>query len=92
MELIAQYGLALVFVNVLLERAGLPLPATPTLLICGSFGGHRPALRLVHFRPGTARLRHWRHRLVPGGPLLRSAGDEVSLPRLPVTGFLRTHH
>jgi membrane protein DedA with SNARE-associated domain/rhodanese-related sulfurtransferase len=36
MELIAQYGLALVFVNVLLERAGLPLPATPTLLICGT--------------------------------------------------------
>jgi membrane protein DedA with SNARE-associated domain/rhodanese-related sulfurtransferase len=36
MELIAQYGLTLVFVNVLLERAGLPLPATPTLLICGA--------------------------------------------------------
>lgn len=36
MELIAEYGLALVFVNVLLERAGLPLPATPTLLICGA--------------------------------------------------------
>ena len=37
MELIEQYGLALVFVNVLLERAGLPLPATPTLLVCGAF-------------------------------------------------------
>ena len=37
MDLIAQYGLALVFVNVLLERAGLPLPATPTLLVCGAF-------------------------------------------------------
>lgn len=36
MELIAQYGLVLVFVNVLLERAGLPLPATPTLLVCGA--------------------------------------------------------
>lgn len=36
MELIAEYGLVLVFVNVLLERAGLPLPATPTLLICGA--------------------------------------------------------
>lgn len=36
LELIAQYGLALVFVNVLLERAGLPLPATPTVLICGA--------------------------------------------------------
>jgi membrane protein DedA with SNARE-associated domain/rhodanese-related sulfurtransferase len=35
-ELIAEYGLALVFVNVLLERAGLPLPATPTLIICGA--------------------------------------------------------
>ena len=37
MDLIAQYGLTLVFVNVLLERAGLPLPATPTLLVCGAF-------------------------------------------------------
>lgn len=36
MGLIAQYGLELVFVNVLLERAGLPLPATPTLVICGA--------------------------------------------------------
>ncbi len=36
MELIAHFGLALVFVNVLLERAGLPLPATPTLLVCGA--------------------------------------------------------
>lgn len=35
-ELIAEYGLLLVFVNVLLERAGLPLPATPTLLVCGA--------------------------------------------------------
>ncbi len=46
MELIAQYGLALVFVNVLLERAGLPLPATPTLLICGA-------------RAATGRLSAW---------------------------------
>jgi len=36
-ELIEQYGLTLVFVNVLLERAGLPLPATPTLLVCGAW-------------------------------------------------------
>jgi membrane protein DedA with SNARE-associated domain/rhodanese-related sulfurtransferase len=36
LELITEYGLVLVFVNVLLERAGLPLPATPTLLVCGA--------------------------------------------------------
>jgi membrane protein DedA with SNARE-associated domain/rhodanese-related sulfurtransferase len=35
-ELIAEYGLLLVFLNVLLERAGLPLPATPTLIVCGA--------------------------------------------------------
>jgi membrane protein DedA with SNARE-associated domain/rhodanese-related sulfurtransferase len=37
MDLIIEYGLALVFVNVLLERVGLPLPATPTLVISGAF-------------------------------------------------------
>jgi membrane protein DedA with SNARE-associated domain/rhodanese-related sulfurtransferase len=35
-ELITQYGLLLIFANVLLERAGLPLPAMPTLLVAGS--------------------------------------------------------
>ncbi|HEV7715335.1 MAG TPA: rhodanese-like domain-containing protein [Steroidobacteraceae bacterium] len=35
-ELIAQYGLALVFANVLAERAGLPLPAMPTLVVAGA--------------------------------------------------------
>lgn len=35
-DLIRHYGLALVFANVLLERAGLPLPAMPTLLLCGA--------------------------------------------------------
>ena len=35
-ELIAQYGLALIFANVLAERAGLPLPAMPTLIFAGA--------------------------------------------------------
>lgn len=35
-ELIAQYGLALIFANVLAERAGLPLPAMPTLIVAGA--------------------------------------------------------
>ena len=37
--LITDYGLALVFTNVLLERAGLPLPAMPLLLVCGALVG-----------------------------------------------------
>ena len=35
-RLIAQYGLALVFANVLVEQIGLPLPAIPTLVIAGA--------------------------------------------------------
>ena len=34
--LVAQYGLLLVFVNVLLEQAGIPLPAVPTLMVAGA--------------------------------------------------------
>lgn len=36
MNLFAQYGLLLVFANVLLAQAGLPLPALPTLIVAGA--------------------------------------------------------
>lgn len=36
---VSEYGVLLVFVNVLLERLGLPLPATPTLLVAGALAG-----------------------------------------------------
>jgi len=35
-RLIAQYGLAFVFANVLLEQIGLPIPAVPTLIVAGA--------------------------------------------------------
>jgi membrane protein DedA with SNARE-associated domain/rhodanese-related sulfurtransferase len=35
-ELIEQYGLVLIFANVLAERVGLPLPAMPTLIFGGA--------------------------------------------------------
>jgi membrane protein DedA with SNARE-associated domain/rhodanese-related sulfurtransferase len=34
--LITQYGLALVFVNVLMQQMGLPIPALPTLIVAGA--------------------------------------------------------
>ena len=44
--LIAEYGLALVFANVLLEQLGIPVPATPTLFVTGAIaaGGTTSAL------------------------------------------------
>src|ERR1700682_1621489 len=35
-HLIAQYGLALVFLNVLVEQICLPVPAVPTLIVAGA--------------------------------------------------------
>src|SRR5260221_8110374 len=35
-DLITQYGIAVVFVNVLLAQVGLPVPAVPTLIIAGA--------------------------------------------------------
>lgn len=48
-ELIAEYGLLLVFINVLVEQAGLPLPAVPTLVVAGalSSSGRLPLVELV---------------------------------------------
>src|SRR5258706_6669550 len=36
MDLLAQYGLALVFLNVFLVQAGAPVPAVPTLMVAGA--------------------------------------------------------
>ena len=35
-SLLGQYGLALVFANVLIEQMGLPVPAVPTLVVAGA--------------------------------------------------------
>src|SRR5437016_12765252 len=34
--LLSQYGLAIVFANVLIEQLGIPVPAVPTLVIAGA--------------------------------------------------------
>ena len=41
----APFGLSLIFLNVLLEQLGLPLPAVPTLIIAGALAanGRLPA-------------------------------------------------
>ena len=35
-SLLAQYGLALVFINVLIHQAGIPVPAVPLLVVTGA--------------------------------------------------------
>jgi len=45
--LLAQHGVALVFINVLLTQLGLPLPAIPTMILAGALaaGGHLSVLQ-----------------------------------------------
>jgi len=38
--LLAQYGLILVFLNVLVEQAGVPVPAVPTLVVAGALSAN----------------------------------------------------
>ena len=38
--IISQYGLAVVFGNVLLEQLGVPLPAIPTLVMAGALAAN----------------------------------------------------
>ena len=47
--LLAEYGLLLVFLNVLIEQAGLPLPAVPTLVVAGALasGGQLPLVGVL---------------------------------------------
>lgn len=47
--LIARYGLLVVFLNVLIEQAGVPVPAVPTLIVAGALaaGGKLPLLAVV---------------------------------------------
>src|SRR5215472_13847627 len=47
--LVQQYGLGLVFINVLALQAGLPLPAYPTLIVAGAYAatGGSPVWQLV---------------------------------------------
>src|SRR6266852_1433822 len=35
-DLVARHGLLLIFINVLVEQAGLPVPAVPTLIVAGA--------------------------------------------------------
>lgn len=48
-DLILEFGLWLVFFNVLVEQAGLPIPAYPTLIVAGAYlaGDSRALLALV---------------------------------------------
>ena len=47
--LIIEYGLLLVFFNVLVEQAGIPVPAVPTLVVAGALaaGGRLPVTGVV---------------------------------------------
>lgn len=46
--LLAQYGLAFVFLNLFLQQAGVPVPAVPTMMVAGALAvGGGPAVSLV---------------------------------------------
>ena len=73
--LIAQYGLLLVFVNVLLEQAGVPVPAVPTLIVAGAM-----ALEFLLLLLALYILAKWwqRRRLLAALRMARITVDELN--------------
>jgi membrane protein DedA with SNARE-associated domain len=60
-DLLAHYGLALIFANVLVEQLGMPIPAVPTLLVAGAMaaGGHLSATTVFIVAFTAARIADW---------------------------------
>jgi membrane protein DedA with SNARE-associated domain len=60
-DLLAHYGLALIFVNVLVEQIGVPVPALPTLLVAGAMAadGHLSATTAFVVAFTAARIADW---------------------------------
>jgi membrane protein DedA with SNARE-associated domain len=60
-DLLAHYGLALIFANVLAEQIGLPIPAVPTLLVAGAMaaGGQISATTVFVVAFTAARIADW---------------------------------
>src|SRR5258706_6211854 len=54
LSLIAEYGLALVFANVLLEQVGVPIPAVPALIMSGALAAEGKASVVGLFAVATA--------------------------------------
>jgi membrane protein DedA with SNARE-associated domain/rhodanese-related sulfurtransferase len=52
-SLLVEYGLALVFANVLLEQVGLPVPAVPTLIMSGALAAEGKASLAALFAVAT---------------------------------------
>ena len=55
MDLIREYGFGIVFLNVLVEQLGAPIPAYPVLVVTGALEGSNsarwPLLIVVSARP-----------------------------------------
>ena len=60
-DLLARYGLVLIFANVLVEQIGLPIPVLPTLLVAGAMaaGGHLSATMVFVVAFTAARIADW---------------------------------
>lgn len=52
LELLSTYGVALLFVWILLEQVGVPLPAYPVLIVAGALLG-RGEMQLLHLMPSV---------------------------------------
>ena len=88
-DLITQYGLALIFANVLIQQMGLPIPVVPTLIVAGALAADGKFSASADVRGCVHRLRDQRRDLVRRRPAIRPSRDEAPVPDIAIPRFLR---
>ena len=88
-DLIREFGLGLVLLNVFVEQAGMPVPAYPTLIVAGAFLAQDVATSGCPARDRGPRSPAGRHAVVPGGPPLRTRCAADAVQGLAFARFLR---
>ena len=83
-DLVQHYGLAFVFVNVLLLQAGLPVPAYPTLIVTGALAARSPYTLAGLVATAVVGVGDRQSRLVLRRPQARRPRAEDALPGVAV--------
>ena len=86
---VSKYGLSLIFVNVLLEQLGLPIPAIPVLVVAGALAVERDLSVRSRFARRRPRFAHRGCPLVRARKAPRLPDPEDPVPRLAFARLLR---
>ena len=88
-DLITQYGFALIFANVLIQQMGLPIPVVPTLIVAGALAAEGKFSASEIFAVAFAACAISDAIWYAAGRAIRPSRDEAPVPDIAITRLLR---